>query len=203
MAWADGPVPHRLPYAVWRSPLVEVQRQQGLLRVPTVARLLVPTDGAVTVERRAGVADAGLDCFVNGPVQALRGLLCGHFALRGSAVVLDDGALLIAGNSGAGKSALAATLMRTGSPVVADGYVFVDAGAPPTVRVSCTKVGLWPDTVTALGMDSADGQLVRTGLAKRAFASPVPPPRDNIPVCKLVGGAHPSPPKYPNRCITA
>ena len=61
------------------------------------------------------------------------------------AVLVDDGALLIAGDSGAGKSALVATLMRTGSPVVADGYIFVDAGAPPTVRVTSTKVGLPPD----------------------------------------------------------
>ena len=198
VAWADGPVPDRLPHAVWRSPLVEVQRQEGLFRIPTVARLLVPTDGPPTVERRAGVGAAELDCFVNGPVRALQGLLGGHFALRGSAVLVDDGALLIAGDSGAGKSALAATLMRTGSPVVADGYIFVDAGEPPTVRVTSTKVGLWPDTVRALEMDSAHGELVRTGLAKRAFASPVPLAGDNIPVRKLVvlsigapsGGSH-------------
>jgi hypothetical protein len=184
--WTDGTVPDRLPHAVWRSPLVELQRQQALLRFPTVGRFLVPTEGPPTVERQAGVGRADVDCFVNGPLRALQGLLGGQFALRGSAVVVEGEALLIAGCSGAGKSALAAALMRSGSPVVADGYVFVDAGARPTVRVTPTKLALWPDTVRALGMDSADGDLVRPGLAKRAFASPLPPIGPSIPVRKLV-----------------
>ena len=86
------------------------------------------------------------------------------------AVLVDDGALLIAGDSGAGKSALVATLMRTGSPVVADGYIFVDAGAPPTVRVTSTKVGLPPD-------GHADGRRARVpGASGHAFG-PEPRPR--------------------------
>ncbi len=85
-------------------------------------------------------------------------------------MLVDDGALLIAGDSGAGKSALVATLMRTGSPVVADGYIFVDAGAPPTVRVTSTKVGLPPD-------GHADGRRARVpGASGHAFG-PEPRPR--------------------------
>jgi serine kinase of HPr protein (carbohydrate metabolism regulator) len=51
----------------------------------------------------------------------------GHFALRGSAVLANGEALVITGNSGVGKSALAAALTRSGASVLADGYVFVDA----------------------------------------------------------------------------
>jgi len=80
---------------------------------------------------------------------------------------------------------LAATLARSGASVLADGYVFVDAGTPPTLRVTRGRVDLWPDTVTALGLDCADGELVRGALSKRAFAGPTPCTQHHVPVRSL------------------
>ncbi len=184
--WTDGAVPDRLSQPVWRSPLVEMERHRALLRFPTIGRLLVTIDAPPIVARQAGVGSAQVGWLVNGPARALQGLLGGHFALRGSAVLVDGEALLIAGSSGAGKSALAATLMRSGSTVLADGWVFVSPGTPPAVRVSGGDLHLWPDTVKALGMDGADGEMVRTGLTKRTFAGPPPPAGPSVPVSRLV-----------------
>jgi hypothetical protein len=184
--WTDGAVPDRLSQPVWRSPLVEMERHRALLRFPTIGRLLVPNDAAPTVAREAGAGSAEVGWLVNGPVRALQGLLGGQFALRGSAVLVDGEALLIAGSSGAGKSALAATLMRSGSTVLADGWVFVSPGTPPAVQVSGADLQLWPDTVKALGMDGAEGETVRTGLTKRSFAGPAAPAGPTVPVRRLV-----------------
>lgn len=184
--WTDGRAPERLPHALWRSPLVEIELGQALLRLPTIGRFLVPLDGLPTVERRAGVDRTEVKCFVEGPVRALQALLGGHFALRGSAVLVNGVALVITGDSGVGKSALAAALMQAGASVVADGYVLFDAYTQPILRVARDRVDLWPDTVKALGMDAAAGELVRAGLTKRAFASQPPPTGPQVPVDRLV-----------------
>ena len=165
---------------------MEVELRQALLCLPTIGRFLVPLDGLPTVERHAGADRADVECVVEGPVRALQGLMGGHFALRGSAVLANGEALVITGNSGVGKSALAAALTRSGASVLADGYVFVDAGTPPTLRVTRGRVDLWPDTVTALGLDSAGGELVRAALQKRAFAGPTPCTQPHVPVRGLV-----------------
>ncbi len=184
--WADGRTPERLPRVVWQSPLVELEHHQALLHLPTIGRFFVPLDGLPTVERYAGADRSDVECVVEGPVRALQGLMGGHFALRGSAVLANGEAVVITGNSGVGKSALAAALMRSGASVLADGYVFVDAGCPPTLQVTRGRVDLWPDTVMALGLGSARGELVRAALGKRAFIGPSACNQSHVPVRSLV-----------------
>jgi hypothetical protein len=157
-----------------------------LLRLPSVGRFLATVDSLPTVERNPGVSNDEVDRFVQGPVRVLQALLDGHFALHGSAVLVDGNALVITGSSGVGKSALVATLMRSGLSVAADGYVIIDAGTPPTLRVSQGRVELWPDTVRALGMEGQGGALVRAGLEKRAFLGPPSPIGSRVPVNRLV-----------------
>ena len=186
-AWTDGAVPDRLSSCRLAVPA-------GGDATSTSVAALPDHRPAARAHRRSADRGAagrrrqrrGRTGFVNGPVRALQGLLGGHFALRGSAVLVDGEALLIAGSSGAGKSALAATLMRSGSHRPGRWLCLREPGTPPTVRVSGTELGLWPDTVKALGMDGADGELVRPGLAKRAFAGPLPPTGPSVPVRRLV-----------------
>lgn len=185
-AWADGTVPHCLPQPIWRSPLVEIERDRALMRFPTIGRLLVAHDSPPIVERAAGSGGVQVEWLVNGPAVGLQGLLRGHFALRGSAVMVDGEALLIAGPSGAGKSALAATLMRSGYAVLADGWVFVSPGTPPELLTSGPGVALWPDTVRALDMDEPEGEVVRPGLTKMTFAGPPSATGPSVPVRRLV-----------------
>jgi hypothetical protein len=175
-----------LAHTVWRSPLVEIERRRALLRVPTVGRFLASLDGLPTVQRLSGIDGTEAEYFASRPVPALQALLGGHFALRGSAVLVNDQALLVTGYSGVGKSALAAALTRSGTPVLADAYVFVDAGTPPTLRVTRTTLDLWPDTVEALGMDDTGGLPLRAGLAKRSYAGPPTRTGPTVPVGKVV-----------------
>ena len=117
-----------------------MELRQALVRLPTIGRFLVPVDGLPTVERHPGADSLDVECVIEGPVRAVQGLMGGHFALRGSAVLANGEALVITGISGVGKSALAAALMRSGASVLADGYVFVDAGTPPMLRVTRGRV---------------------------------------------------------------
>jgi hypothetical protein len=55
----------------------------------------------------------------------------GRFILHGGALARDDRAVLVIGNTGAGKSTLAAAALEAGWPVLADDQVVLDASATP------------------------------------------------------------------------
>jgi energy-coupling factor transporter ATP-binding protein EcfA2 len=95
---------------------------------------------------------ANLDTLLLGPalrcVLGLRGVMCIHAAVIAAA----GGAIAIAGPKGAGKSTLTATLARAGHAVLADDLAVLDErrgefwahSGPP-------RLGLWPETLAALG----------------------------------------------------
>jgi hypothetical protein len=186
--WAEGRVPETLPDAVHSSALVEANRHRALFRLKTVGRFLVEPEQPTIVERAAGATVQDLECFLRGPVAALRLCLAGHFALRGAAVEIDGRALAVCGIS-TGASTLAAALALEGHSVLADGVVCID-GNPPTVvlvpEADPPRLTLWPDVAEAFGLDTSDGELVRPSLSSRAFALGPPPPSRPVPLGALV-----------------
>lgn len=186
--WTEGRVPENLPDAVHRSALVEANRHQALFRLKTVGRFLVEKDKPIRVERAAGTTDQDIECFLRGPVAALRLCLGGHFGLRGAAVEIDGRALVICGIA-TGASTAAAALALEGHPVLADGVVWIE-GSPPAVMLvpeaHPPRLTLWPDVVEAFGLDPSDGELVRPSLSSRAFALGPPPPSRPVPLGALV-----------------
>ena len=186
--WAEGRVPESLPDAVHRSALVEANRHQALFRLKTVGRFLVEQDNPTVVERAAGATDQDVECFLRGPVAALRLCLAGHFALRGAAVEIDGRALAVCGIA-TGASTLAAALALEGHPVLADGVVCIEANPPTVVLIPEAyppRLTLWPDVVEAFGLDPSDGELVRPPLSSRAFALGPPPPSRPVPLGALL-----------------
>jgi hypothetical protein len=80
-------------------------------------------------------------------VLGLRGVLC----LHGSAVVIDGGAVVLAGPRGAGKSTTAAALAARGMPVLSDDLVaLVPNGHEFLVQPGYRLVRLWPDVSEAV-----------------------------------------------------
>lgn len=95
----------------------------------------------------------------------------GLFVLHASAVAIDGGVLLFVGDSGAGKSTIAATLQTRGHPIVADDVVglVTDQPGAPLVPPAFPQIKLWPDAVAALGHDMQRLALVHPELTKRAY----------------------------------
>jgi hypothetical protein len=165
-------VPARLADAVFRGPLLEASRQAVLVSVPNVGRFLVLRDGFVSVEQAPGAADADLRCFHRGPVAAAAAVLRGELVVRAATVAIDARAVALCGASATGKSALAAALAQRGHGVLADAVTVIshaDAG-PLTVDPLAPDPVLWPDSARALGLDEANGRLVRRGLAAQAYS---------------------------------
>jgi len=88
-------------------------------------------------------------------------------------VMADGRALLISGDSGMGKSTLAAALVGRGYPLLSDDLCTVDLSTPgkPIIRPCMAHVKLWKDATDHLDIPTDSLAQVRKGLDK--FRIPV------------------------------
>jgi hypothetical protein len=104
-------------------------------------------------------ADDGRFAKLRGPIRALVGDLRGGLGLHASAIAIGPKAVLLLGDSGAGKSTTACEMaMSHGARLLADdaALVVVRRGRPyvePTEAVHC----LWPDASKQLGAAPEEG----------------------------------------------
>ncbi len=154
-----GPILWARPGALW-------------LQVPGVGGFRVEDGCRITVDPQPGADEDSVRLFLLG--SGLGALLWqrGFTVLHGNAVEVGDGCLVCVGDSGAGKSTLAAGFVRRGHALLADDVVAVDDAG--RVLPGLARIRLWQDMLTGLGIDSAQLQRVRPGLAK--FNLPVAQP---------------------------
>lgn len=89
--------------------------------------------------------------YLLGPVLAYALRHRGTLALHASAVVLDGGAVLIAGAPGAGKSTTAATYARAGATVITDDVAAIEwRDGRPFVMAGYPRLRLWGDVAKAM-----------------------------------------------------
>src|SRR5579871_2989591 len=112
-----------------RGVLWQAAKDRFLLEVPSVARYLVEHGRRIAIAPTDGAAQADVVRFLRmAPLAALlyqRGVLVFHAA----AATFGDEAVLLAGDSGAGKSALLARLVARGWTMLADDLAIVDCDA--------------------------------------------------------------------------
>jgi hypothetical protein len=103
-----------------------------------------------------------LAAYLYGPVLGFLLRARGRLALHASCVQVGDGAVLLAGPPGAGKSTTAAALATRGMPVVSDDLTALDlddGDAPPLAWPSFDHLRLWPEGARVVLGD--DGRLDR------------------------------------------
>ena len=152
-----------------------------VLNVDGVARYLVTGGCDVMVEPRGG-GDRDVGHFLAGPVFVALLQQRGVVAFRASAVATEAGAVLFAGGSGVGKSALLAALVARGHAMLADVATAVvpDGSGRPEALPAFPRIHLWADALDALGWRGQAGETVRVGVekypvpAQRFHAAPAP-----------------------------
>jgi len=123
-----------------------------LLRFHGLADFEVSADGAaIACQPLPGVPAVTLRHLLLDYVAPLVMSLRGRLVLHASAVLTPRGAVAFAGETGQGKSTLAASLARRGFPVVADDCLLLeeDRDCSAVVR-SYAGLRLWPDAVAEL-----------------------------------------------------
>lgn len=122
-----------------------------LMHVPDLARYYVTVGRNIVIDPYGGSAH-GVSVFLTGTVLAAllqqRGLVTFH----SSAVATGTGAVLFAGRSGLGKSALLAALIERGYAALSDDVtaVEVDTAGKPRALAAFPSMRLWQDTLDML-----------------------------------------------------
>lgn len=176
-----APVPVVLDGATARGVLWQAAAGRFLLDLPGVARYLVEGGHTVTIEPCLGGDEAAAEHFLKmTPLAALlyqRGLVVFHAA----AVADERGVVLLAGESGAGKSVLLAALLQRGWTMLADDLAVVapDGQGRLLVQPMYPEISLWPDAVKRLGIDPAslrlcDANRYGCALPERFAGRPLP-----------------------------
>jgi hypothetical protein len=135
---------------------------QFLLDMEGIARYRVSAGTEITVEPYPEADEDSIRLFLMGSVFGAllhqRGLL----PLHASAIETPKGAVLFAGGSGKGKSALAAAFYTRGYRVIADEICLVDGNCFPAFP----RLMLWPDILDQTGLWKPNVRPARPNLKK-------------------------------------
>ena len=148
--------------------LWEARPGMALLSVPGVARYFVqPSE--IVVEPTGG-SDDDMVAFLVGPAATALLQQRGMAVLHAAAVEIYGEAVVLAGSSGAGKSALAWALAQQGYALLADNVTaLAPAGGSFDVLPAYPRLQLWPDVLP----EAARERRTREGLEKHYVAAPV------------------------------
>jgi hypothetical protein len=163
-----GAVPDSLPGAAMIRVCTQARPGQFLLTLEHVAKYLVEDGNCITIEPASGVTNDEVRLFLMGAVWSALLLQRGLLPLHGSAIRVKDGAVVLAGPTGNGKSTLAAALLERGFPVIADELcaLAVKENSPPLLLPGFPQILLWADSLRKLEMDIQRLAPVRPDLEK-------------------------------------
>lgn len=152
------------------QPFVQVGSNEVWLDIPDISRLLI-SDGKQILVDPCDSADAQtIRLFVLGSAMGAILHQRGFLVLHANAVYVDDGALLVAGESGAGKSTTAAVLHRMGYGVLSDDVVAIDASG--YIVGGFPQIKLWQDALDQLNIPNEGLQKIR--LQEQKYSLPLP-----------------------------
>jgi hypothetical protein len=135
-----------------------------------------------------------LPILLAGTVSAFLLALRGHVILHASAVLVDGSALAFVGQSGRGKSTVAALMCVDGAELVTDDVLRVDTGSPVTCVGGAPELRL-REKAAPIVDDDPDASTRTTADDRLAFAPTVAPP-ESLPLAGIVVPA-------PSRTATA
>jgi hypothetical protein len=140
--------------AVW----AEFYRVDGdyLIRFPSLGDFAVSTDGLdVTCWPMPGTTEATIQHLYVNQVEPMAQSRAGRLMFHASAVAIDDFCVAFVGNSGRGKSTLAASFAAAGNPFLTDDGLSVEiSGDRCIVTPTHPFVRLWDDSQAAIVRDS-------------------------------------------------
>jgi hypothetical protein len=151
-----GNVPDKLPGGHTPAPWIQFSNQTCLLSFSGVGRFLVEKGTRILLEKQLNATYDDVRGFLFGSAFGVLAHQRGMVPLHVSAVATPHGCIAFTGESGAGKSTIAAQLNKElGWPLISDDLaVLCRAAGGFALRSGINTTKLWRDSLTALGRDA-------------------------------------------------
>jgi hypothetical protein len=181
-----GAVANHLPGAVELDPDCFATPTQYLLNIQGVARYLVTAGREIVVDLAAAAPALDVRGYLLGSIFVVLCQQRGLLPLHASAIAGKSGVVAFLGNSGQGKSTLAAHLAQRGFRVLADDVCLIDATEPSAAMVIPTApwLKLWRTSLKSLGREAEGLDRVFTDDDK--YRLPLAPVLTPEPILRLV-----------------
>jgi hypothetical protein len=181
-----GAVASHLPGAVELDPDCFATPTQYLLHIQGVARYLVTAGREIVVDLAAAAPALDVRGYLLGSIFVVLCQQRGLLPLHASAIAGKSGVVAFLGNSGQGKSTLAAHLAQRGFRVLADDVCLIDATEPSPAMVIPTApwLKLWRTSLENLGREAEGLDRVFTDDDK--YRLPLAPVLTPEPILRLV-----------------
>lgn len=133
----------------------------------------VRPDRRIVPMARAGLPTHTLDHFIRDQVAPRVVAHEGKFVIHAAGIRVADGAMLLVGTTGRGKSTLAASFHQSGNALLGDDAMIIDcAGARSTARAVYPSLRLLPDSIAALYSGAVESSAIAHYSAKQRIALP-------------------------------
>ena len=155
------------------------------LRFSNVGEFVISEDlSEMTVRRDRSGRDELLPILLAGTASAFLLALRGETVLHASAVAIEGSALAFVGQSGRGKSTLAALLCVDGAELVTDDVLAVDPGPPVSCVGGAHEVRL--RSAAAVIAETRPDRPTRLTADERLAFTPVPAPLQSLPLSAII-----------------
>ncbi|MDP9038416.1 MAG: hypothetical protein M3O02_03960 [Acidobacteriota bacterium] len=160
-------------------------RTEYLQRVPRVATFYVRDGREVVVDPAPGAPPEDIRAYLLAPIFSQLCFQAGRYALHASSVRVGSGVAAFAGDSGAGKSTVAAYLTRGGGAAVSDDLCLLETEtAEVRVIPVAPALKLWPSALRVLGAP-IEG-LPRVWSQEEKFRLPMSATEERLPLREVV-----------------
>ncbi|MBN2275193.1 MAG: hypothetical protein JXR41_06645 [Bacteroidales bacterium] len=162
-----GPVPENLGNIINQGVLYQSNESEFLLRMENVGAYYVRNGNEIIVQPTNTASTGEVSAFLTGTSFGALMHQKKLLPLHASTVIFKEKCLVIAGISGAGKTTLAAALIKAGGTLVADDVSVIDfSGEKPAVHPAFPTIKIWEDSLKHLDINITDLEPVRGELKK-------------------------------------
>lgn len=148
--------------------------QTFYLAIPGIARFFaLPAENRIIIEKASSEIPMHLlNTWLMGTVMAYILQYHGYLVLHGSAVLINNNAVILGGQSGAGKSTLASALLKQGYPFITDDLVVIKQNTTGQYSIipGPAQSKLWRDAASHLDHDIEHAQPVNLKTDKYAIS---------------------------------
>jgi hypothetical protein len=172
-----GSTPSALANPQTKGVYYQAAPEEFLLRVDSVANYFVQDGNHITIMPKSGIGEEEILIFLMG--SAMGALLHQRniLVLHAGAIAVNDQSVIFSGDSGIGKSTLAAGFHKRGYPFLADDVCAIAmVDGKPAVIPGFPRLKLWADVLKKLDKDKDQLKRVRWTHGLEKYFLPVDPP---------------------------